>query len=154
MLSSRFGAAFAATAVLAFSQLAAADFIQIQSMNTESTDSLCSFVGSISYTPTLGHLTEGTLVISLTNSTSPAGLGGFITGFAFNLDSADAGLALALESETHPFLQMSDVSAPPFGTFDQGAALGGHWAGGGSPSAGIAVGDTGTFMFRIDATDA
>jgi len=49
----------------------------------------------------------------------------------------------------------SGLSGEPFGNpFDAGAALGGSFLGGGSPNAGIGVGQTGTFSFLISALDA
>ena len=42
----------------------------------------------------------------------------------------------------------------PFGSFEAGAALGGKFLGGGSPSNGIAVGDEATFVFNVTGADA
>jgi hypothetical protein len=144
-------AAMAACAVIALSRLAAADIVSIQSLDDQSTDSLGSFSGSLSYVPS--GLT-GTLTVSLTNTTDPASMGGYITGFAFNFHSSDPNALLQLTNATSPFSEMTDVSCPPFGVFDSGAALGGSWRGGGSPLHGIAVGQTGTFTFNVNASDA
>ncbi|MBX3389378.1 MAG: hypothetical protein KF691_07970 [Phycisphaeraceae bacterium] len=107
-----------------------------------------SYTGSLSYSAGTSELT-----IVLKN-TSPALNGGFITGFVFNIMSADAGAFSTLITFTHPFLNLFNESASPYGNYKGGAALGGDWLGGGSPNAGIAVGATGTFVFKITASDA
>lgn len=145
-------AGLAACALLALSKLAAADMISIQSLNDESAESLGSFTGSIQYTPSA--VNAGTLLVSLTNTTAPESMGGYITGFAFNFHSADPAAALSMVSATNPFLEITDVSCPPFGEYDKGAALGGSWVGGGRPLHGIPLGGTGTFTFAVSASDA
>jgi MYXO-CTERM domain-containing protein len=91
----------------------------------------------------------GTLLVTLTND-SPVGNGGFLTGFAFNVID---GLTLTYQPDSESLGQgwqhIFNVSAPPFGMFDYGAALGGNWLGGGSPENGIAVGDTKVFAFEV-----
>src|SRR6185436_6508453 len=96
----------------------------------------------------------GTLVVSLANTTDPASLGGYITGFAFNFHSTDPSASLNLVAEDFHFAELADVSCPPFGVFDAGAALGGSWVGGGNPTRGIPVGASGTFTFDVSASDA
>jgi hypothetical protein len=137
---------------LALSRLAAADIVSIQSFDQESTDALASFTGSIQYTPSAQS--SGTLVVSLTNTTDPASLGGYITGFAFNFHSSDPSAALSLVAEDFHFAELTDVSCPPFGIFDKGAALGGSWIGGGNPTRGIPIGSSGSFTFDVSASDA
>ncbi len=124
-----------------------ADSVDIESLGEASTEQLGSFAGSLDYSPN-GDGT-GTLVVSLTN-TSPAGNGGFITGFLFNVDCDDPHIAITLEpGSSHPFTFASG-SGEPFGSaFMAGAALGGSFLGGGNPNAGIAVGATGTFTFKV-----
>jgi MYXO-CTERM domain-containing protein len=91
----------------------------------------------------------GTLIVSLTND-SPAANGGFLTGFAFQVID---GLTLQYLAEDafseNTWQHISDVHAPPYGTFDYGAALGGNWLGGGNPNFGIGVGDTKLFAFEV-----
>ena len=129
-----------------------AGFISIQSDASNSTEQLGSFTGSIDYT--YGSGVNGTLIITLTN-TSLAANAGLITGFVFNIDSEDPEASAVLQDATHPFLDTQGGSASPFGDdFDAGAALGGSFLGGGSPNAGIAVGETGTFTFLVTAPDA
>jgi len=120
------------------------------SSSLESTGS--SFMGSLEYNFSSGN--TGVLTISLMNTTD-AGVGGFLTGFVFNLDSADGGASIALSSASNAsFLDTGVESASPFGTYDAGAALGANWTGGGSPSAGIGTGGNATFGFTILASDA
>lgn len=93
--------------------------------------------------------TCGTLLVSLTND-SPVGNGGFLTGFALNVtDGLDLTYTPDAEAAGLGWQHIAGVNAPPFGTFDFGAALGGNWLGGGSPENGIAVGDTRVFAFEV-----
>jgi MYXO-CTERM domain-containing protein len=141
-----------AGAVLSLSQLAAADIISIQSLGQDSTSGLGSFTGSIQYTPSGSN--SGTLIVSLTNTTNPASLSGYITGFAFNFHSTDPSASLSLVAEDFHFTGITDVPCPPFGNFDAGAALGGNWTGGGNPTRGIPIGSSGSFTFDVTASDA
>ncbi len=137
----------AAALVFGFSTLAQADMILFSKSG-----SLGAVSGSMSYSFVSGNL--GKLTISLTN-VAPAPNGGFLTGLAFNIVSADSGATASLFSKTNAsFLGMTHVNTAPFGTFDAGAALGGNWTGGGNPSPGIAVGSSATFVFNITASDA
>lgn len=134
---------FAALAACAVVGTASADVVNIAS-NGSGIEGNGAFSGSISYTP-------GTLVVSLTNLMS-SNVDGKITGFAFNI-GGNASAALTLAS--HPFTDLgTSPSAPPFGTFEGGAALGGDWTGGGSPNAGIIRGATGTFTFNVTGPGA
>lgn len=97
---------------------------------------------------------EGVLTISMTNDTSSS-IGGFLTGFVFNIDSADISASAILSSTTDAdFLNTGVESASPFGMFDAGSALGANWTGGGTPSAGMATNTLETFVFSINASDA
>jgi len=127
---------------------ASADIIQFTSDNALSTEALGSYDGSLDYDPSQARLT-----LTITN-TSPAANGGYLTGVAFRIDSTDASAMAVLSSSTVPFQNVANASAAPFGTYDAGAALGGNWLGGGSPQAGIAVGETGTLAFSITASDS
>ena len=101
-----------------------------------------------------GSGSTGSLTIVMTNDSS-ASVGGFLTGFVFNIDSMDSGASATLSTGTDTdFLNTGNENASPFGTFDAGAALGANWSGGGSPSAGMGVGATETFVFTINASDA
>lgn len=129
-----------------------ADQIQIQGDTGNSTENLGDFAGTIEYTFDADDM--GTLTISLEN-TGPFDNGGFITGVVFNIGSTDDDAGAALMSTTNAsFLEVTDEPAPPFGTFDAGAALGADWTGGGDPTDGIAVGDSDSFTFKVTADDA
>ncbi len=111
-----------------------------------------SFTGSLEYSYAGG--TSGTLVVTL-NNTSAASVGGYLTGFVFNIASSDSDASATLTSGTNSnFLNTGEESAAPFGTFDAGAALGAKWTGGGNPHNGLMYGTGGTFTFLVSAGDA
>lgn len=142
-----------ACAVSMAAGIAHADTIAISGDSSTSIESTgAAFLGSLEYTFSSGS--DGILTVSLTN-TSGAGVGGFLTGFVFNMDSADNAASISLSSASNAsFLDTGIESASPFGTYDAGAALGANWTGGGSPSAGIGIGQSATFDFAIFASDA
>ena len=129
--------------------------IEIFSDEANSTEGLGSFTGSLEYE--FDPFADiGFLSVTLTNTSDPDN-GGFITGFVFNIASADTDASATFTSGSHPFENLTDggLNAQPFGNpFDAGAALGGKFLGGGSPTDGIAVGDTGIFEFDVMAFDA
>ncbi len=97
---------------------------------------------------------RGELTIDVTN-TSDSALGGFLTGLVFRFDDDDDDASTQLTfGDPSTFLDTGFERASPFGMFDGGAALGGHWLGGGSPSDGLAWGESGRFVFSILADDA
>lgn len=119
--------------------------------STSTENSGAMFDGTLDYVYDSGN--TGTLSISITNSSSA--IGGFLTGFVFNIGSADANADASLAFASNlDFLNTGYEGAMPFGQFDAGAALGANWSGGGSPSFGLAVGDSGLFEFTITASDA
>jgi hypothetical protein len=138
-----------AAAALGLSSPALASIVFVQADMDASEHGLGDFDGSIQYDHLGGD--DGLLTIELTN-TSDVDNGGFLTGFAFN--TGDYTVALDLTSATHPFDYISPVNGQPYGDFAHGAALGGNWQGGGNPFNGIAVGDTGTFVFDLSSVDA
>ena len=111
-------------------------------------EGLGAFTGSMTWTYLGGG--AGTLGISLTN-TSPSANGGFLTGFAFNTVN---GVGVTLTSGRAGFAGMTNVAASPFENFDFGAALGGSWIGGGSPTPGIGVGVTDSFVFGVSGSSS
>lgn len=129
--------------------------IEIFSDGANSTEGIGSFTGSLAYEfDPFADL--GFLSVTLTNTSDPDN-GGFITGFVFNIASADDDASATFTSGSHPFENLTDsgLNAEPFGNpFDAGAALGGAFLGGASPTEGIAVGDTGIFEFNVMAFDA
>jgi hypothetical protein len=145
---------------LLLSAPAHAGSISIMGDSGQSTEGLGSFTGIITYTTESDMFgTVGTLTIMLTNTSDPAN-GGYITGFLFNIASSDENASATLMDDpapTHPFAQCegNGLSGVPFGNpYDSGAALGGAFLGAGDPTPGIAVGDSGTFTFLVEADDA
>ncbi len=120
------------------------------SNGASSTSMLGAFAGSMSYTSSTA--TAGTLTINITNTT-PASTGGFITGLVFNIPGQGGSATLTSASKSS-FLNTGSESGQPFGTFEAGAAIGASFLGGGSPTSGIAVGQTGTFVFAVTSSIA
>ncbi|MCL4220292.1 MAG: hypothetical protein KJZ65_02870 [Phycisphaerales bacterium] len=147
--------AISMSAIVAFALAGAAqaDIVNISGSVMNSTEQTgANYTGTLDYT--YGGGSSGTLIVSLTNTT-PGGVGGFLTGFVFNINSTDAGASAILTSTTNAnFLNTGNESASPYGNFDAGAALGANWTGGGSPADGIAVGGSATFTFAVTALDA
>lgn len=140
-----------AAATMMFAADNASASLLIQGDMANSSEGLANFSGSLDYLHIGGN--QGLLTVSLTNTTDPL-VGGFITGFAFNIDSADAAATALLIAGDYPFVGMVNVNGTPFGTFDAGAAISGNFQGGGPPNNGIAVGNTGVFVFNVFASDA
>lgn len=144
-------AIIASLAVLGLSTGAVlADSVDIQGVVGSSAEQTgATYSGSLEYNFISGS--TGELKVSLTNDT-PASVGGFLTGFLFRADAiTGTGLNSANPSE---FLDTGTESAAPFGMFDGGAALRGSFLGGGNPSDGLAVGESGMFMFSITSATA
>jgi len=140
-------AAVSASAISA----ANADLINIGSEVGSSEHSLGQFTGTLNYVP--GGANSATITISLTN-TSPLANGGFLTALAL-WHTGNAGL------NTVSFVSSSDanfgglagpVNGAPHGSYAAGASTGGGWTGGGSPSAGLAIGESATFTFNLSGT--
>ena len=139
----------AASAAVLATSIACADTITFSGSEI-STENLASFTGSMTWN--YSGSGEGTLVVSLTNTSNPAN-GGKLTGFAFN--TSFTGLSLTLCSAPNAsWLIQQNASGSPFGTFDWAAALGGNWLGGGNPNPGISVGSTGNFTFCVKGDDS
>ena len=137
----------ALAAVALFSSWATAGTVTLTSNTAGSTSSLGAFTGTMTYDDV------STLTITLTNTT-PAG-GGFITGLLFNIDgNAIATLSPDPTGGFEDLYTTGNLDGNPFGDFEAGAALGGNFLGGGSPSGGIAVGSEGTFIFNVTGPDA
>ena len=144
-------AALPATIIgLAMAGDARADTIGITSAGGTSTESLGSFTGIVEFNAN-GFANGADLSFKLTN-TSPANNGGYITGFVFNV--AKPGLTVMFADVDGKGNGFDDVTgkglkATPFGTFEEGAAIGGALLGGGSPTSGIQVGQTREFLFHV-----
>lgn len=108
-----------------------------------------TYSGEMEYDSTLQELS-----ISLTNTT-PAAIGGFITALAFLIDSSDpAASATLMNANPAMFANTGSVfTGGTFGNYKAGAGVGGDFLGGGPPN-GIAIGDTGSFVFNVSASDA
>jgi hypothetical protein len=97
---------------------------------------------------------NATLEVSLTNTTPSAG--GYITAFVLN----NPGNAISGITQDQVDLELlgsapfqNGVNGAPFGQFDFGVGTGGGFEGGGPPSDGIPVGDTGTVTFTLTGTN-
>lgn len=112
------------------------------------------FDGSLDYIASSS--TNATLTLIL-NNLPATGSGGKITGVALNLPN-DSGISNLVATGPNGYfsqlgLTNNGISAVPLGRFDFGSALGGNWQGGGSPSHGIGVGGSGTFVFNFSGTN-
>jgi MYXO-CTERM domain-containing protein len=107
-------------------------------------EGLGAFSGSTQWTYLGGN--AGVVTVTLLNTSAVAN-GGYLTGFAFNVRANDS-LKVEYDEALAGWDGIVDASAVPYGNFDHGAALGGNWLGGGSPLAGIGVGEM--FSFRFD----
>lgn len=130
-----------------------ADVIAINGSVNDSTERTGSnFSATLDYAYQGGN--EGRLNIRMTNTT-PMDVGGFLTGFLFNVDSGDPFAVIALVTGAQNFNDGAGDSGNPFGSsYDGGARVGNGWEGGGNPSQGLAIGATGDFGFRVTASDA
>lgn len=113
---------------------------------------LGSYSGEVVWTaPVMGSGGPGSFVLTLTNTSAPSN-GGYITGFAFNLVEGLTPDFLEDATELPEWQQLTSPDAPPWGTFDTGAAVGGNWlgsAGSGGPDLGVPVGESWQFAFDI-----
>ena len=129
---------------------AQADTVDIQGLVAASAEQTgATFAGTLEYNFISG--TTGELKVSLSNE-SPIAVGGFLTGFLFRSDDVTGA---SMVSSTHSGMTSTGVeSASPFGMFDGGAAVGGSFLGGGNPSQGMGVGDSGMFVFSVASATA
>lgn len=128
---------------------------------TSSTSNLGTFTGTIAVDNI--SPTSASVRVTLTNTTS-ASLGGYITGFAFNLPGSIASATLTPNPTGSFYLagggtfnntigSYDDVPGQPYGYFDIGAGLGTDGSlNGGSPTSGLASGQSGTFIFSLTST--
>ena len=143
----------AAAAVIALGGAAPADLINIEGLSNQSIEGLGQFQGSIEYNFLSDN--HGQLLINLTNTSDP-GNGGYITALIFNIGAPQRNGTdtAALIFSTYPAFENIDgpgIGGSPFGLFDAGAGIGGQFEGGGNPSGGIGVGQSGMFEFLVDS---
>jgi hypothetical protein len=126
------------------------------STGTVASEGIGSFDGSVAYVYD-NVANKYSLVVSLTNTTTttnPNYTNLKITGFVFNDNVSGLTLGPLVQNPTTLNFQLlptsgGTVSASPFGAYEHGAAIGGDWLGGGSPTNGIGSGQTGTFTFTV-----
>jgi hypothetical protein len=119
-------------------------------------------LGQYSGSMTFSHAggTSATLSVTLKNLETTAA-GGKITGFVFGAPSI-SGLTFALVSvpsipnanRTWQIATGRNAAANPFGMYALGAAIGGNFLRGGSPNTGLAVGETGTWVFSVTGSES
>lgn len=99
--------------------------------------------------------TSGLLTINITNDT-PGAVGGYMTALVFNIASADESATAEMQSTTlSAFRDAQFVNASPFGSsFRGGAAIGGNWNHSGATTTGLTPGNSASFTFLINASDA
>jgi hypothetical protein len=116
-----------------------------------STEGMGSFSGLVTYSWVSGGTASVSIVLS---NTTPAAMGGFITGLAINGGSGVTGLSfVSCDMSTFAGL-VGPVSTPPYGSFMAGASTGNSWLGGGDPSKGIGDGNSATFVFSVTGAAA
>lgn len=122
----------------------------ISLMGNMGNEGLGSFIGSLEYS--FSNATTAELEIILTNN-SPVGNGGFLTAFAFNNPSnLITGVTLTPTNTNFDLfggpLFNNSVNGAPYGQYDIAAGVGPNFQGG-TPSDGIGVGVTETFLFSL-----
>lgn len=128
--------------------------VDIVGDTAKSTENLGNFAATLTYLATDNQ--HATLKIDMTN-TSAAANGGYIVALAFvNPSNLINAATVASTSGTFKSLLgaspfQNDISVSPFGSLDIGVATGSDWLGGGSPTGGIAVGQTASFTFTFGA---
>lgn len=137
-----------------FGSSASASFIAIEGNVSLSTEQLTDFTGSLDYQYLGG--TSGQLTVTLTNTTDPL-IGGFLTAFMFRTPDSLGSFTSTLVSSTYAGMVNIPAGAngSPFpGSWLGGAGINGSWLSGGNPNAGVAVGDTGQWVFSIIGAQA
>lgn len=126
---------------------------QIPLVGQNGLNGLGSYTGSLTYQSSDAQNAILTIVLE---NTSPAVNGGYLTAFVFN----NPGDKIATASLAGPanFSLLggpgfnNGVNGAPYGQFDFGASTGGSFEGGGPPSKGLGVGQSGTFIFTLTGT--
>lgn len=145
--------AAAATAAAPSAALAGTTTCTITSNPDVGLRKLATFDGSASYDSDAKKLT-----VTIRNSSKR----GVLTGFAFSADQLGAvtyadGDVLTTKRDEDRFddlCRKGAKKAKPFGKYNAGAALYGHWNAKPAKGRGVAVGDTRTFTFDVTSADA
>ena len=145
----------AAAAAFAIQSAAQAAVTTAKYAPCESIEGFGDFLATVTYTYTGG--TSASLSIQLDNTT-PLALGGYITAIALNPGPGVTSMTFVGCTSAAFMALAGPVSAPPFGSFMIGAAVGTSWLGtgpgGGPASSGIAAGMSETFSFSMNGTAA
>lgn len=147
---SRVAAATVVLTVVASANAAVSTAHWLPCGSSEGPNSKGLFYSTVTYSYVSGS--TATVSVDLSNTTLPAN-GGYITGLAVNMQSGVTGMSFVSCTNAN-FLAVSAFTAPPFGSFTAGGALGANWIGGGSPNGGIAVGSSAIFTFNITGSSA
>ena len=120
---------------------------QSTSINKTGADYSCVF----NYNSTTCQLT-----LQVTNTT-PTAEGGYLTGLCFNVDKT--GDTAVLASSSNGYYKdlctstQSNALSNPFGTYHDGAGLGGTFGGTGNLNCGTAAGKTDTYVFNVKGSN-
>lgn len=154
-MNSMAAASVAAAAALAAAPSSQAAVTTAQYAPCESTEGYGDFLATVTYTYAGG--TTASLSILLANTT-PLALGGYVTAIALNPGPGVTSMSFVGCTSAAFQGLAGPVSAPPFGSFMIGAALGSSWTGngngGGQASTGIAAGMSETFTFSMAGSAA
>jgi hypothetical protein len=135
----------AAAAVVALGTSAVAGPVEVDFSSSQTLHGKGSFSGTAFYDDTTEKLT-----LNITNTSK-----GALTGFAFEVEKGDAA---KYERPSHSHWRdernhKGMINATPFGKYQGGAAVNGHW-GSTAVKAGLAAGHTGTYVFDITGANA
>jgi len=143
------GLAAAAFAAIMVAGAAEASQTQATYYSATGLEGLGAFTASVTYDYSGG--TTASLTIVLTN-TSAVDNGGYITAIAL-CNPGGATIASLLSTDQASFDGLDGpIDANPLGVYQSGASTSNSWTGGGSPAAGIGVGQAGTFVFSVVGT--
>ncbi len=153
-------ASVVATAVAStIAAAASASTMSISFGSGQGLSNLGSFTGSMQWSYAGGGATSGFLTVSLTNTSS---LSGYLTAFALN--GPASGVTYSLQAPTGDASQFGmiggganpsgTINAAPWDNYIVGASTSNSWTGGGNPNKGLAVGETGSFTFKVSAVSS
>lgn len=114
-------------------------------------EALGAFTAGVSYEYLSGS--TASLAVTLTNTSNP-GNGGYLTAIAISAGGAATITGMASCTDPNFGWIGPGITASPFGDFEGGASTSSSWLGGGSPTAGLAVGESATFTFIVAGSSA